>query len=213
MDWKSALKAVGPTALSFIPGVGPILSGVAKVAATIGGDTGQKIEDGLKTVTEGLSEVGKTPLSPDQQVELEKTRMETEVELKEIDFKTKKLDYDDQAGGRDVIKTALMSTDPLVRQARPKMMLLLGKSAITYTILTPVVVIACALGNVDKELLDLVIKLILWQGATLWGVFTTSYTGYTLARSADKKIASDHELGTDPSKMLGLLSKLGNKIS
>ncbi len=212
-DWKSVLSAVGPTALSFIPGVGPVLSGAAKIASIIGGDAGQKIEAGLKTVTDGLSEVGKAPLTPDQQIEMDKARMMTEVELKEIGYKTKKLDYDDQAGGRDVIKTALMSTDPLVRQARPKMMVLLGKSAVGYTIFTPVVVAICAALNVDKELLDLIVKLILWQGATLWGAFTTSFTGYTVARTADKKIASAHELGADQSKMLGILSKLGNKIS
>ncbi|MBW2607710.1 MAG: hypothetical protein JRD05_08755, partial [Deltaproteobacteria bacterium] len=101
-NWKSVLSAVGPTALNFIPGVGPVLSGVAKVAAIIGGNAGQKIEAGLKAVTDGLSEVGKAPLSPDQQVELKKAKMDTEVELKEISYKKKKLDYDDQAGGRDV---------------------------------------------------------------------------------------------------------------
>ena len=212
-NWKSVLSVVGPTALNFIPGVGPVLSGVAKVASIIGGDAGQKIEAGLKTVTDGLSEAGKAPLSPDQQIELKKAKMGTEVALKEIGYKTKKLDYDDQAGGRDVIKTALMSADPLVRQARPKMMILLGKSSVSYTILTPILVVICAALKIDKELLDLIVKLILWQGATLWGAFTTSFTGYTVARSADKKIASMHELGADPSKILGILSKLGNKIS
>ena len=212
-NWKSVLSVVGPAALNFIPGIGPVLSGVAKVASIIGGDAGQKIEAGLKTVTDGLSEAGKAPLSPDQQIELKKAKMGTEVALKEIGYKTKKLDYDDQAGGRDVIKTALMSADPLVRQARPKMMILLGKSSVSYTILTPILVVICAALKIDKELLDLIVKLILWQGATLWGAFTTSFTGYTVARSADKKIASMHELGADPSKMLGILSKLGNKIS
>ena len=123
-----------------------------------------------------------------------------------------RLVYEDQAGGREVVKTALMSSDPVVRQARPKMMLLLGKAGIAYTIVTPVVVGICALANVSKDLLDIIMELVLYQGLTLWAAFTTSFTGYTVARSADKRIIGNHDLGTAP-KLLGMLSKLGHKIS
>jgi len=212
-DLKSIISAIGPTALSFIPGVGPVLSGVAKAAIAVGGSTGDKIKKGLEQVSAGLAEVGKTPLSPDQQVELEKAKAETEVQLKEIMYKEKKLTYDDQAGGGDVIKTALLSNDPVVRQARPKMMILLGRASIAYTVFTPILIFVSAILKMDKELLDILTKLVLWQGATLWGAFTTSFTGYTVARSADTKISSTHELGMDPSKMLQTISRLGNKIS
>lgn len=207
------VKALGPTALSFVPGVGPVLTGVAKLAQVIGGDNGSKIDEGLKMVTEGLAAVGKQPLSPDQHVELETSKMDMEVQLKEIAYKEKKLNYDDQAGGREVIKMALLSSDELVRQARPKMMLMLGKSAIAYTFLTPVLVVVLAKANVDKEMLGLVVKLVLWQGGTLWTTFTASFTGYTVARSVDKKSAAMAEVGMAPSELMKTLSALGKKIS
>jgi hypothetical protein len=40
-----------------------------------------------------------------------------------------RLIYQDQAGGREVVKTALMRSDPVVRQARPKMMCSLARLA------------------------------------------------------------------------------------
>ncbi len=207
------IKAVGPTALSFIPGVGPVLANIAKVSSVIGGENGSKIEKGLAMVTEGIASIGKEPLSPDKQVELEKAQMETAIQLKEIAFKDKKLDYDDQAGGRDVIKTALMSDDPLVRQARPKMMIALGKAAMWYSFLTPLIVGCLAAFKVEKDLLSLVVQLILWQGGTLWATFSASFTGYTIARSADKNIIAKRDMGIEPSKMIETLAALGKKIS
>ena len=210
LDLKAIIGSLGPTALSLIPGVGPVLGGIAKVASAIGGDTGKKIEDGIQGLSQGLSDIGKQPLTPDQQVELEKAKMETEVQLRNLDFQDKKLTYDDQAGGRDIIKTALLSDDPYVRRARPRMMVALGYMAMGYTIGTPLLLTLCGALKMEKELL---VNLCLWQGGTIWAAFITSFTGYTVARSADKRTASYHALGIDPSKMLQLASKIGAKIS
>jgi hypothetical protein len=120
-----------------------------------------------------------------------------------------RVSFENQAGGRDVIKTALLSTDSVVRQARPKMMLLLGKTAVAYTIGTPIFIALCALAKINQETMALLVRLILWQGLTLWGAFTTSFTGYTVARSVDKKAAA----GLDVSSIMESLAGLGKKIS
>ncbi len=212
-DIKNILGIVGDVALSFVPGASPVLKGLAGIAKMVGGSTGEKIESGLSMLSEGLSEAGKQPLSPEQQVEQERIRSTTEVDLAEIAYKDKKLDYKDQAGGREIIKAALSSDDPLIRQARPKMMILLGKIAMIYTILTPILIFDMAWLNIEKNIIELTVSLILWQGGTLWSAFLGSYTGYTVARSSDKKIAGMTEIGMDPSKLLTTLSKLGHKIS
>ena len=76
-----------------------------------------------------------------------------------------------------------------------------------------VVVGICALANVSKDLLDIIMELVLYQGLTLWAAFTTSFTGYTVARSADKRVAGNSDLQTSLSRLLGALSKLGHAIS
>ena len=209
MDWGK----IGAAALQFIPAGGPVLKGISVLASIIGGDAGDKINSGLAQIEEGLKEVGKTPLSPDQQIELEKSKQATQIKLKKLAYEDKKLAYDDQAGGREVVKTALMSNDEFVRQARPRMMVNLGKAAIAYTFLTPFMVLLCAWLNVEKDLTELLVKLVLWQGGTLWTTFTASFTGYTVARSADKRAAAMQDIGVEPGKLLKALSKAGHKIS
>ena len=212
-DIKSILGLVGETALSFVPGASPILTGIAGIAKLIGGDTGEKIEQGLSIVTEGLGQAAKTPLSPEQQVLMDKNKSDTEIALGELAYKDKKLDYDDTAGGRDIVKTALMSDDVLVRQARPKMMILLGKVSMAYTIGTPLFVGLLAYLKVSNELLGLITNMILWQGATLWSAFMTSFTGYTVARSIDKNTTGKMANGMNQAALLSTISKIGKKIS
>lgn len=203
------LKGLGEAALSFIPGVGPILSGLSKVAKAVGGSAGEKIAAGISTVNEGLNEAQKQPLSPAQEVELEKAQMETEVELAEIGFKREKLVFDDQAGGREVIKTALLSDDPVVRQARPKMMILIGKSCIYFVFYAPLSVIAAGHAGFSEAIMANYMSALIWIGGFLFGTFTTSFTGYTVARSADKKAAA----GEVPGKLLSMAAGLGRRIS
>jgi len=212
-DILKTLGKAAKVAASFIPGIGPVLKGASAVAELVGGSTGEKINTGLKMVTEGIGEVAKQPLSPEQQIEQQRIASETKVELAELGYKDKKLDYDDVAGGRDVIRTALLSDDPVVRQARPKMMALLGKVSVGYTIGSPVLVCVMAIFKIDKSLLELITSMILWQGATLWGAFMTSYTGYTIARSADKNTQAKISNGFDQSKLLDMVSKVGKLVS
>jgi len=60
-----------------------------------------------------------------------------------------------------------------------------------------------AVTKVDAELIGLITDLILWQGATLWSAFTASFTGYTVARTSDKKTAK----GIMPGRLLKLAAK------
>jgi len=213
LDILKALGTAAKVAASFIPGIGPVLNGASAIAELVGGSTGEKINAGLKMVTEGMGEVAKQPLTPEQQIEQQRISSETEIAIKELSYKDKKLDYDDVAGGRDVIKTALLSDDPVVRQARPKMMTLLGRVSIGYTIGTPILVSVMAVFKIDKALLELITSMILWQGATLWGAFMTSYTGYTVARSVDKNTQAKVSNGFDQSKLLDMVSKVGKLVS
>ena len=213
MARNSVLGLLGKFAAKQVPGLGLVMDGLDLVSEIVGGDTGKKIKDGINLVSEGINDAGNAPLTPEQQVQMEDVRAKKEVELQELVYKNKKLEYDDQAGGRDVIKTALLSEDPVVRQARPKMMTRLGIFAMIYTIATPLLIFNMAALGISAALIKLVTDLILWQGATLWGAFMTSFTGYTVARSADKKIAGLSEMGQNPTNLLKVLSKLGNKIS
>lgn len=211
-NWKALLSGAGEL-LEYVPGIAPIAKAANAVAHIVGGSAGEKITAGLTAVTEGLVEAGKEPLSPGQRVELAQSRDKAKVELAEIKYKDKKLDYDDAAGGRDVIKTALLSDDALVRQARPKMMVRLGNWAIGYTICSPFIIGILAICNVSKEIIEVIITLLLYQGGTLWATFSAAFTGYTVARSVDKKILKDQSLGIPTASIFKTIAKLGHKIS
>jgi len=203
------LKNIGKAALSFIPGVGPILTGLDKVADVIGGAAGEKIKNGISVVSDGLTEAGKNPMSPEQQVELEKARMDTEVALAETGYKKEKLTYDDAAGGREVVKTALLSNDPIVRQARPRMMIKVGNYSILYAFYAPLSVIAAGHAGFSEAIIANFISVIIWIGGFLFSAFMTSFTGYTVARYGDKKIAA----GGSPGKFLNMAAAIGKKLS
>jgi len=157
-------------------------------------------------------QAGKIPA--EQQVELKRLLLENEQVKMRYDFEREKLAYDDQAGGREVIKIESSSTDPIVRQARPKMMMRAGNAGIAYTFVMPCVLAACAIANVKETTLAIIIELMIWLGSLIWGAFMTSFTGYTVARSADKRInGAENVLQPSSAKILGMLSKLGHKIS
>ena len=210
----SVLGTIARTAASILfPPAIPLIAGLSAVAKAVGGTAGDKITRGVTAITEGLETAGKIPLSPEQESGIRIAQMDTDLRLAEIGYKTEKLQYDDQAGGREVIKTALLSNDPIVRQARPKMMVLLGKVSMIYTganvLLTAVLLyLDVSLASI-KVLTDLMIS----AGYPLWGAFVTSFTGYTVARSADKRSQAVSDNGLDPGKLLGMISKIGHKIS
>ena len=204
------LKIVGEGVLSFVPGgrfALDALEGVGAVADAIGGDTGAKIKNGISQLTEGLQEVDRLP--PEAKAKAVEAKYLHEERMAEIDYKDKKLDYDDQAHAREqVIKTALQSDDPLVRQARPKMMILLGKACVAFAFLAPGSLLLAAGLDVPADALAPAKELMVWTGGFLFSSFTASFTGYTVARTADKRTASGLPVG----KILGMAANLGRKI-
>lgn len=129
-------------------------------------------------------------------------------DLHAYELELAKLEYEDAAGGREVIKTALLSDDPIVRRARPMMMILLGKACVVYAFYAPLAVVAAQSVGIDTLAFMTVIK---WIGGFLFGSFSTSFTGYTVARSVDKNIATKGEAGIGSA--FKMISKLGNFVA
>jgi hypothetical protein len=129
-------------------------------------------------------------------------------DLHDYELELAKLEYADAAGGREVIKTALLSDDPIVRRARPMMMILLGKTCVVYAFYAPLAVVAAQSVGIDTIAFMTMIK---WIGGFLFGSFSTSFTGYTVARSVDKNIATKGEAGIGSA--FKMISKLGNFVA
>ena len=98
------------------------------VAGLFGKETPKTVVEAGKLIDQVETEISSGKVTPEQQLELKKVLLKDEQVKEQVELERLRLIYQDQAGGRDVIKTALMSDDPVVRQARPKMMLLLGKA-------------------------------------------------------------------------------------
>lgn len=143
-------------------------------------EAGGMIEDIAESIKEGQ-------VSPEQQVELKRLLLQNKQIEEQVKYEREKLIYDDQAGGREVIKTALSSDDVYVRRTRPKILRwLFGVSAI-YTFFAPSIYIAaCSLG-VSENKLKILVEILTWIGGFLFTSFTTAFTGYTVARSIDKR--------------------------
>ena len=139
-----------------------------------------EIKDGVDKIAAGISSLGSLNLNSVQKTNLISSIGEFDKFIKD-DKPNVPVPPGDRfitEDGKQTIEKDLLNDDPVVRQARPRMMLLLGKAAILYSIVTPLLVIMCSLLKVEQNVIDAIIKLILWQGATLWGSFTTSFTGY-----------------------------------
>jgi len=134
--------------------------------------------------------------------------LEFQRDLHAYELELAKLEYADAAGGREVIKTALLSDDPIVRRARPMMMILLGKACVYYAFYAPLAVVAAQSVGIDTTAFMTVIK---WIGGFLFGSFSTAFTGYTVARSVDKNVATKGEAGVGSA--LKMMSKLGNLVA
>jgi len=210
MGFFDVLKTIGKGAASLIPGGNlavSVLEGLGMAAEAVGGEKGRKIEQGLSSVAEGLRDLASEPMSPEQQVRLVEIKASHEHTMAEINLREKTLVYKDQAGGRGVIKTALLSDDPIVRQARPKMMILIGKTCIVFVFFAPILVFIGTLAKLaDLASLTLILK---WAGGFLFGSFMTSFTGYTVARTVDKKISALEPTG----HFLEMAASLGRKFS
>jgi hypothetical protein len=183
------------------------------IAGLFGKKTPETVLQAGKLIDEVETEISAGKVSPEQQIELKRMLLQNEQVEDQVELERLRLIYQDQAGGREVVKAGYASADPVVRQARPKMMMRLGTAGIWYTIAMPVVIGICAIAGANKEILAVVADLMWYLGLTLWGAFTTSFTGYTVARSADKRVPGMTDQESIGARLLGLASKVGHKIS
>jgi len=191
----------------------PLAMGLAQyVPKLIGLLAGDKAEETAEQVV-GIARAVTGNQDPQAAVEAIKQNPELQIKFQEqanqFALEKARLIYDDQAGGREVIKTALLSDDPVVRQARPRMMTKLGNYCILFAFYAPVSVIAAGHAGLEPSVMANFMSVLMWIGGFLFGSFTTSFTGYTVARSADKKTAA----GNAPGKFLSMAASLGRKIS
>lgn len=209
VDW---VPIIGKAALGMLPGGGvatTVLEGIGKIAETIKGNEGEKINNGLRLVTEGLKSVGERSLTGEEQIELNEVKSKTEIALAKIVLEEKKLPFKDQAGGRKVIKAALQSKDKVVRQARSKIMTKLGYAAIGYSFFSVLIMIWAMLKKIDQNRISLLVEMLTWQGGMIWTSFTTSFSGYTVVKYNEKRI----EKGIPSSSVLKTMAKLGQMVS
>jgi len=195
----SLLPAAVKHAPDIIEGVGKIFGGKAEEIAKDAAGFANTVIKGVQT--------GVIP--PEKQVELQRFLEENEIRLKEARLKELELQVRDAEGGRDVIKTALLSNDPLVRQARPRMMIKVGNACILFSFYAPLCIVAMGVWKVAPSIIVDTMSMIKWIGGFLFSSFMTSFTGYTVARYGDKKIVA----GESGSKALNMVTKLGRWVS
>ena len=190
----------------------PIAMSLAQYAPKIVGLLGgEKAEETAEKVVNIARTITGEP-DPRKAVEVIKANPELQLKFQEqanqFELEKARLIYSDQAGGREVVKTALLSDDPIVRQARPRMMIKLGNSCILFAIYAPLSVVAAGYANLSAATMTDFMGMLKWIGGFLFSAFMTSFTGYTVARTADKKIAA----GGAPGKALNMAARLGKKV-
>jgi len=185
-----------------------IVKGI-KAIAPFFGDKGAKVAEAVDTIDDAVSDIKNDRLPPEAKVQLANITMSRDVQMAAHEIQKMRLPYEDAAGGREVIKTALLSDDPLVRQARPRMMILMGQACIVFAFYAPLAVVAAGHCGFGDAVISNFMSVLIWVGGFLFGSFTTSFTGYTVARTADKKTMA----GAEPGKLLGMAASIGRRIA
>jgi hypothetical protein len=188
-------------ALKFIPGVGQIVTaveGVAAIAGAIGGEAGEKIQNGVNQITDGLKEAEAQPLTGEQQLALKEAGLTTTVKLRELDLK-------DVEGGRKLAKAEIDSSDEYVRRTRPQLLRWYGKG--TFLLIFSCVAVAFASAfssSVSKDEAAFIIDVLKWALPTVSGTFLLMYRAYTGRRTQEKL----GEMGIQPEAAMDKAIKL-----
>ena len=172
----------------------------------------EQVLDVAKVITgieDPVAAVQAIKASPELQLKFQEQANSLELALVREETTRLAMIYKDQEGGREIIKAAIMSDDPKVRNARPEMMVLLGKCSIAYAFYAPLAVVAAGQAGLSAATIGDFMSMVKWLGGFLFSAFMTSFTGYTVARSTDKKIMA----GNTPGKALQMIANLGKKIS
>lgn len=203
-----------PIAISLASRFAPSLIGKLTGSDTAA-EVAEKVVDMAKVVTgqNDPTEAAKAiEANPELALEYQRELHGYELALKEIEYKKEKLAYEDQAGGRDVVKTALVSDDPVVRRARPQTMVFIGKMSVLYAFYAPVTVIAASYALHDADLATF-IGMVRYIAGFLFGAFMAAFTGYTVGRSADKRTVAYEESGVMAPGALQKIAKMAGKVA
>lgn len=204
-----------------------LLPKIPDMWAAVAGLFGKKVPKGVEEAGNLASEVmgifNKNQIAPETRVKLEEIMITHKEEMarialeeKELEYKDKKLDYDDLMDIRDLEKESYKSEDPYVRQTRPKVLRRMFNLCCVYAFFAPACVIVLSLivqtpqepgttAAITATTVNTVVGMLEWIGGWLFSIFGTSYLGYAGARTADKK-NPDFKNGS------GILNKIVKKV-
>jgi hypothetical protein len=199
----SVLSALGKGILKFIPGVSGIVGAietVGEVAEAVGGETGKKINDGIKLVTDGLQEANAQPMTPEQQYKLEQAGMRHKERMAGIDL-------EDTEGGRNLAKAEIASNDEYVRQTRPKLLRVFGWATVWLLFLV-VAVSTWVVFGMEQALTrieaDFLMYVLISVAGLIAQVFLFMFRIYVSKRTAEKL----GQVGLQPETLLDKMGKV-----
>jgi len=177
------------------------------ISCLFGKEPPETVVEAGKLIEGVQAEIQSGRISPEQQVELKRLLLENEQVKARYEFEREKLVYEDQAGGREVVKTALTSEDPFVRRTRPKILRRLFSFVCFYSAFAPVIYIDACYLNLDAAQLGVLKSLLVWIGTGLWSAFLTGFTGYTVVRSKYDKRGLPSDLPSIAKSITGLIGR------
>jgi len=188
--------------LSLLPKIPDMWSAVAGL---FGKKVPKGVEDAGNLASEVMGMFKKNQIAPETRVKLEEIINKHKEEMarialeeKELEYKDKKLDYDDLMDVRDLEKESYKSGDEYVRQTRPKILRRMFNLCCVYAFFAPVCVIVLSFivqtppevettTTTTVATVSTVVGMLEWIGAWLFSTFGTSYLGYAGARTIDKR--------------------------
>jgi hypothetical protein len=184
-------------ALKLIPGVGNVVSaveGIATLAGAVGGESGKKIESGVKQITEGLKQAdARGKLTPEQEVEIVRASNDFNLAMAKLDLK-------DVEGGRRLAKAEIDSEDEYVRRTRPMLLRWYGKGSFLLVFSCVLVAFISAFSSaVTKDEAEFIISVLKWALPTISATFLMMYRAYVGGRTKEKLTK---ETGVAPESLL-----------
>jgi len=178
------------------------------IASLFGAKAPKTVLEAGKLIDSISGEITRGEVPPEQQVELKALLLKDEQIKEQVELDKLRLRYQDQAGGRDVVRTALASEDPYVRQTRPKILRRLFAFTCVYSIFAPAIFIVACKCSIDAAQLETLSSLLLWLGSGLWSAFLSGFLGYTVVRSKFDKQGNPSDLPSLARGATGLIKGL-----
>jgi hypothetical protein len=178
------------------------------VAGLFGKKAPKSVMEAGKIANDIMGSFQKDEVPPEVQLKLEAVLNEHKekmariaLEEKEMDINLKKEELKEVESVRELEKESYKVDDEYVRRTRPKILRDLFVMCCGFSLFAPLCVIAIAIAGVEAAIVSSVVGMIEWIGGWLFGTFSTSFIGYTAARSVDKK-------NPDFKNGAGIMSKL-----